>query len=78
MKAIVYGGNLKGTYNDVNQLWAFAEGKSKDWSKEREEGCCVPRKELDNQPKLPGYAGPMWDRDCLRYETRELNNILSR
>jgi hypothetical protein len=78
MKAIVCGGELKGTYSNINDLWVFANGKSKDWSKEREEGCCVPRKELDNQPKLPGYAGPMWDGDCIRYETWKINDILSR
>lgn len=77
MIAIVYGGELEGFYN-VQDLWEVATGSTPDWSEWREKGAMVPRKELDNQPKLPGYAGPMWDGDSLRYETHELNNILSR
>lgn len=43
----------------------------------RNAGAFVPRAELDNQPTLPGYLGPMWDGDGLRYETQEIYNQLS-
>lgn len=35
------------------------------------------RAELDNQPEIDGYFGPMWDGDMLRYETYELYRLLS-
>lgn len=76
MLAKIYGGNLEGTY-DVEELWKFSTGKSKDFSEYRGKGGCVPRKELDNQPILPGYCGPMWDGDGLRYDTPEIYNLLS-
>lgn len=60
MMAHVYGGKLAGTYN-VDDLWKFADGKSEDLSEFRNAGACVHRAELDNQPTLEGYCGPMWD-----------------
>ncbi len=76
MKATVCGGKLAGTY-EVEELWKFANGKSEDLTELRNRGCCVHRAELDNQPELPGYAGPMWNGDGLRYETWELYYALS-
>lgn len=76
MIARIYGGNLEGTYN-VEDLWQHSNGKTKDWTERRNAGACVPRAELDNQPTLPGYLGPMWDGDGLRYETQEIYNQLS-
>lgn len=77
MIARIYGGELAGTY-DVNELWKFANGKSEDLSEYRNRGACVHRAELDNQPTLPNYCGPMWDGDGLRYETWEIYEQLSR
>lgn len=77
MMANVYGGKLAGTYN-VDDLWKFANGKSEDLSEARNRGACVHRAELDNQPTLEGYCGPMWDGDALRYETQEIYDALSR
>ena len=34
------------------------------------------RAELDNQPMLEGFVGPMWDGGKLRYETPEIYNRL--
>ena len=76
MKATVCGGKLAGTY-DVNELWKHSNGKSEDFTEYRNKGCCAPRAELDNQPTLPDYCGPMWDGDGLRYETWELYEALS-
>ena len=32
---------------------------SKDWTEERNAGALVPRAELDNQPHVSGYVGPI-------------------
>lgn len=77
MIAKVYGGKLAGTYN-VEDLLKFANGKTEDLTERRNAGACVHRAELDNQPTLPGYCGPMWDGDGLRYETQEIYDQLSR
>lgn len=77
MIARIYGGKLAGTYN-VEDLWKFSNGKSEDLSEFRNRGSCVHRAELDNQPTLPDYCGPMWDGDGLRYETWEIYEQMSR
>ena len=84
MKASVYGGVLAGKYDDVNDLVAKAQelgmsiGKMADMSEERNKGMLVYRAELDNQPKIFGYyIGPMWDGDCLRYESPEVYAMFS-
>lgn len=76
MIARIYGGKLDGTYN-VEDLWKHANGKTSDMTELRNSGHCVHRVELDNQPTIPGYVGPMWDSDGLRYETQEIYNKLS-
>ena len=50
------------------------------YTKENEER--VHKKELDNQPKVQGYLGPMfggidYGKIYLRYETQEIYNMLS-
>ena len=85
MKASVYGGVLEGQYEDVNDLVAKAESMgfkfrlTEDLTELRNQGCCVHRAELDNQPQFIGcsYLGPMWDGDGLRYETAEIYNMMS-
>lgn len=47
----------------------------KYWTKERQNGGCVPRKELDNQPIFEGYLSPMWGGGVLRYETQEVYDL---
>ena len=80
MKAIFVGGQLNGTIMDVEEVKRkYCNGNlSPDYSKDRAQGYCVPRKELDRQPKVDGYCGPMWDCDKLRYETWEVYDMLSR
>ena len=81
MKAVFVGGKLNKTVMEVEEVLELqlleCRGYSKDHTKEREQGLCVPRKELDNQPLFEGYLGPMWDGDMLRYETQEVYNMLS-
>lgn len=71
LKATVVGGELEGTY-DVEALWKYANGKTPASS----DGP-LSRAILGNQPILPGYLGPMWNGDGLRYETPEVYRQLS-
>jgi hypothetical protein len=78
MKAIFVGGKYHRQLMEIEEVEKISNGtRSHDWSKERAAGGCVPRKELDNQPKVEGYLGPMWDGDKLRYETQEVYDMLS-
>lgn len=52
-------------------------GYTEDMTPYRSKGGLCQRKELDNQPIIEGFLGPMWDGDMLRYETQELYNALS-
>lgn len=49
---------------------------SKDWSAERANGLMVPMEELDNQPLVDGYLGPMWDGTRMDPQTREQYTVL--
>jgi hypothetical protein len=78
MKAIFVGGKYNGQTMNIEDVEKISNGhRSMDWSKERAMGACVSRKELDNQPLVDGYLGPMWDGDKLRYETQEVYDMLS-
>ena len=79
MKVIFVGGKLNGLEIDIERATKIFEviGYSKDWSKERKNGGCVPRKELDNQPLFKGYLSPMWDDRKLIYETQEVYDLNS-
>lgn len=68
VKAEVVGGELEGVY-DVEDLWKYADGKTP--------GNYSSHEELNNQPKLPGYIGPMWNRDSIRYESPEVYRRMS-
>lgn len=79
---VFYGGEL-------NRKVFTKEGISKisivitpNMSDERNKGFTVHRKELDEQPKVEGYLGPMFEeidygKIYLRYETQEIYNMLS-
>ena len=55
------GGHLHGQKMQRYQVEEIATGRSRDWSRERAQGGCVPRAELDNQPTVKDYLSPMWD-----------------
>lgn len=80
MMARFVGGPLNGKFIPVEEVKAkYWNGRlSEDLSEARARGALVHRAELDNQPKVDGYCGPMWDGDCLRYETWEVYDMLSR
>lgn len=60
------GGPLNGRILDRETVEAIADGNTGSMAKERALGALVRRVELDNQPTVNGYLGPMWD--GLRYE----------
>lgn len=55
------GGPLSGQTFVRSEVEAIAEGHTPDRSYDRAMGMLVQRKELDKQPKVTGYLGPMWD-----------------
>lgn len=59
------GGRMNGISVEETVAGLFTTKRSRDWSKERAQGGCVPRAELDNKPVFDNYFGPMWD--GLRY-----------
>lgn len=73
------GGNLSGQILARKEIEAIAHGRTKNLSKERREGKLVHRAELDDQPTVKNYIGPMYngcykDGILLRYETQEVYN----
>lgn len=81
MKAYFAGGKYDGMTVEVSTIYVNGMWNgltSEDYSAHRANGAIgVPRAELDNQPKVGGYLGPMWDGDGLRYETQEVYDMLS-
>lgn len=80
MMAQFVGGRLNGQILSVEAVerWHCNGQHTEDLSEIRNHGGCVHRQELDNQPKVDGYLGPMWDGGMLRYETPEVYDMLSR
>lgn len=72
------GGKYNGQILPVESVWGFASGKTPDYSAARAARYVAPRAELDNMPRVPGYCGPMWDGDAIRYESPEVYDLLSR
>lgn len=77
------GGELNDKVLTREQINKISNSLTKDYSKERENGATVHRKELDNQPMVEGYLGPMYNgidygKIYLRYETQEVYDIVSR
>lgn len=55
------GGELNRKTLVRSEVEALACGHNPDRSRDRRAGMLVHREELDNQPKVMGYVGPMWD-----------------
>lgn len=78
---LICGGKLNGTHRRADIL-EHATSYTKDYTQDRKERIQIgfpltSRVELDLQPELDGYAGPMWDGGKLRYETWEIYEGLS-
>ena len=78
MRCVFVGGRYDGQVMDVTDVEKFCSGHTEDLSEVRARGGLVHRAELDNQPEVKGYCGPMWDGGCLRYETWDVYDMLSR
>ena len=78
MIAVFVGGKYNGQEMPVEKVWDFAVGVTENLSKVRAKGGLVHRSELDDQPIVNGYCGPMWDGGKLRYETWDVYDMLSR
>lgn len=85
LNAYFFGGRFDGQVVTHNELIEIGNGKfTEDLTEVRNNGGWVHREELDNQPKVDGYVGPMYDVDYwtkephLRYETQEVYDKLSR
>lgn len=77
-----YGGKLSGKVLSAEQINKISKLKTQNFEKERAQGILVHRKELDDQPIIENYLGPMFDRIdygkvYLRYETQEIYDMLS-
>lgn len=60
------GGRLNGQQLQHEEVEQIATGHTPYRGRERALGARVPREELDGQPTVKGYLGPMWD--GTRYE----------
>ena len=56
-----HGGNLNMSRFTREEVEKMCYDHTEDCSFLRELGILCHRKELDNQPKVLGYVGPMWD-----------------
>lgn len=56
-----HGGDLNGVRYIKEQVELIASGHTPNWEESRKLRRPVPRKELDDQPTVDGYLGPMWD-----------------
>lgn len=71
-----YGGKLNGKILKIEEVEKIKDGITKDYTELRKQGILVHREELDNQPTIKGYIGPMFDGIDhgivnLRYEIQE-------
>ena len=76
------GGKLNNRILTREEINEISNELTKDYSEERKNGIAVHRKELDNQPTVEGYLGPMYNgidygKIILRYETQEVYDMLS-
>lgn len=78
MRCEFVGGRHDGQEMDVSKVWSFASGKTENLSEARARGSWVHRAELDDQPTVEGYCGPMWDGGKLRYESWDVYEMMSR
>ena len=79
---VFYGGKLNRKVLTRKQVNKISNDFTQDFHKEREMGLLVHRKELDNQPMVENYIGPMFEeidygKIYLRYETQEVYDMLS-
>ena len=77
--AFFVGGKYHGLYKTHDELKVIGNGKfTIRWSAlpEGMHNPLVENLDLEDQPKVDGYLGPMWDGGYLRYETQEVYNMM--
>ena len=76
--AFFVGGRYHGFYKTHKELKAIGNGKfSLRWSALSQHNPRTVNLNLEDQPLVDGYLGPMWDGGYLRYETQEVYDVLS-
>ena len=55
------GGPLAGQMKQLEEVQQISSGNRPYFDRERAMGYRVPREELDGQPTVEGYVGPMWN-----------------
>lgn len=76
--AIFVGGRYHGLYMTHEELKKVGNGKySIRWSAFKYHNPLTDNVNLEDQPLVDGYLGPMWDGGYLRYETQEVYDALS-
>lgn len=80
---VFYGGSLNREILTRNQVDKISTETTQNFEKERKKGLLVHRKELDDQPIIENYLGPMFDgidygKIYLRYETQDVYDMLAR
>jgi len=80
---VFYGGNLNRKILTREQVNKISKETTQNFEEERKNGLLVHRKELDDQPIVENYLGPMFEeidygKIYLRYETQEVYDMLSR
>lgn len=79
---VFQGGKLNGKVLSRRKIDKLSDEITIDFHEERERGLPVPPKTIDNQPKVKGYLGPMFEdidfgKIYLRYETQDIYNMNS-
>lgn len=77
------GGSLSGKILTREEINKIATGITENMEEQREKGVITHRKELDNQPIVKEYLGPMFEKIdygeiYLRYETQEVYVAISK
>ena len=75
--AFFVGGKYHGMYMTHRELVSHGNGKfSPRWSATKYHNENLINLDLEDQPLIDGYLGPMWDGGYLRYETQEVYDSL--
>ena len=78
LNAVFVGGRWNGIEVDHNTLLKLGNGGfTERYSQAKNSNELLINLDLEDQPKVSGYVGPMLDGGQLRYETQEVYDILS-
>lgn len=79
LDAVFVGGRLDGQHIPHIQLMLIEnKGYTPRWSAMKVHNPLTINLDLEDQPIIEGYLSPMLDGGCLRYETQEVYDVLSR